>query len=265
MGAMHRATVVGLLLAAGVGAGCAPPQTLARADAEGLQARAEIPVAWVRSGRPWVDCPTNEGQKTWEMPARAPAPGAPPVQRAALTTAVPVVPATGGTWESYQEQWTRPLATPPLDPALATARAFLDRGRKDPAPLPLSATPVELESADPGTLARRMAGAPALVFQTIRFNLLGCYFTYQPWFITRATLVDTSTGRVIWRAECDRSDYRAEWPPFSTRDDLLARGSERYLWFIEQRAERCAQELTEALARARAAAVPPPAAPPPAR
>jgi hypothetical protein len=259
MAAMHRATL-GLLLAAALGAGCAPTPTLTRADAEGLQARAEIPVAWVKSGRPWVDCPTNEGQKTWELPARAPAPGAPPpVQRAAFTTAVPVVPAAGGTWESYQEQWTRPLAKPPLDPALATARAFLDRNRKDTAPLPLSASPVELESADPAALARRMEGAPVLVFQAVRFTLLGCYFTYQPWFITRATLVDTSTGRILWKDECFRTDYRAEWPPFSTRDDLLARGSERYLWFIEQRADRCADELMQTLGRMRAPPAPAPA------
>jgi hypothetical protein len=256
---MRRATV-GLLLAT-LGVACASRVALAPADEERLKARPEIPVAWVRSGRPWVDCPTNEGQKTWELPARdlRPAPGLPPVQRAALVTAVPVVPVDGGTWESYQEQWTRPLAKPPLDPALATARAFLDRNRKDTAPLPLSADPVEAESADPAALARRMEGAPVLVFQAVRFTLLGCYFTYQPWFIIRATLVDTATGRVLWKDECFRTDYRAEWPPFSTRDDLLARGSERYLWFIEQRADRCADELMQTLGRVRAPPAPAPA------
>jgi hypothetical protein len=177
------------------------------------------------------------------------------VQRAVLTGPAPAlrtVPAVGGAWESYQEQWTRPLAVPPLDPALATAQAFLQRNGADAAPLPLSPDAVEVPSADPAALARRFEGAPVLLFQVTRFNLMGCFFTYQPWFITRATLLDGASGRVLWTDPCDATDYEDDWPPYSTRDDLLANGSARYLWFIEQRAGRCADELLRHLGTQRA-------------
>jgi hypothetical protein len=252
-----RRLAPGLLIATILGAACSPRTALAPADAERLRARPAIPVAWVRTGRPWVDCPTNEGQKTWEFPVndRRRDGGVPPVQRAAWTGPVPslrTVPAVGGAWESYQEQWTRPLAVPPLDPALATAQAFLQRNGADPAPLPLSPDAVEVPSADPAALARRFEGAPVLLFQVTRFNLMGCFFTYQPWFITRATLLDGASGRVLWTDPCDSTDYEDDWPPYSTRDDLLANGSARYLWFIEQRAGRCAGELLRHLGTQRA-------------
>jgi hypothetical protein len=59
-----------------------------------------------------------------------------------------------------------------------------------------------VEGADARSLAKTFGSAPILVFETTRWVLVGCWFTYEPWFNVRATLLDLGSGRVLWRDSC---------------------------------------------------------------
>ena len=241
-----RATVVGVAFL--LAAGCASTIPLAPADRAALRQRPAVPVAWVPSGEPWVDCPGDEGRKTWEYPASD---AADPRTGGGLRRAgwgagpIPVIPA-GGTWDTIVEQWTRPLRVPPVDPALATARSFLSRRRSASDPVEWSATPVEVPTRSLAGLRSRFPEGPVLVFRAVDWELVGCYFTFRPWFEVRATLVDTSTGRVLWRAECDEA-FPGDLPPEARTSEMEANGRALYRRFLETRAEQCAGTLARGL------------------
>jgi hypothetical protein len=238
----------GLLAVALVLAGCAPAIPLSRQESERLSAAPPIPVVSVRSSPPWVDCPNDEGQKVWEYPGSASGDlegGSLSVMLASGRAAPPFLPA-GGTWESIQDQWTRSLQTPPVDPARATAVRILSRARAVRLPVPLAEPAEEVQRLDPAALGSRFGGSPVLVVEAVRWVLVGCFFTYQPWFDVRATLVRTSTGEILWRDTCGGT-YPGGWPIPASRDELEAGGRWLYARTIDERAAACAAQLVASL------------------
>jgi hypothetical protein len=227
---------------------CAPAIALDHGDAERMRSASSIRVAWVAAGGADVECPSDEGVKTWEYPGsrwEAPAaPGFPPVREARTTpSGAPVLLASGGTWESIVGQWTESIRHPPVDPAEATARAFLADARGRAGGAAWAGPPVEIRSPS----SPRPAGADlVVVVEARRFVLLGCYFRFSPWFDVRATLVDPSTGRALWRASC-REDVPPGAGPERWPSELAADGGALYAREIEARAATCAAHLSRAL------------------
>jgi hypothetical protein len=241
-----RLPVAPVLLAV-LGAACAGSVPIARDEAARLSGAAPIPVLWVRTPAPWVDCPADEGKKTWEMPGSAREGPAPPVELAAAP-ARPVAGASapGGTWETIQDAWTRTLQVPPVDPAAATAERLVARARASSIPIAL-ADPVEAPAMpDPAALPSRPGAAPVLVVHSPRFVLVGCYFTYRPWFTARAVLVRPATGEVLWRETCGGTYPDGDAPPAS-RDDLEASGRSLYASILADRADACGARLLRSL------------------
>lgn len=238
-----------LIFSAMLAASCVPAVPLSRDEAARLSSAPPIPVLHVRSAPPWVDCPNDEGQKVWEYPAgsatRDAGGGSFPVLLASGWALRPFVPA-GGIWESIQDQWTESLQTPPVDPARATAAQLLSRARATNPPLPLAETAEEARHIDPAALRSRFGDSPVLVVEAVRWVLVGCFFTYQPWFEVRATLFRPSTGEVLWRDTCGGT-YPGAWPVPASRDELEAGGRWLYSRIIQERAAACAKELVASL------------------
>ena len=235
------AFLVAVLLVTGA---CAPAVSLSPSNEARLAALPEIPVYWVRADPPWVDCATQEGEKTWEFPGSArddSHPGARSPLLASAGTSLPVL-RVGGVWESIEAQWTEPLRVPPVDPAASTASRLVARARDTGVPLAFGA-PRELAHGQLRALGSKPGASPVLVVEAPRFVLVGCFFTYQPWFDARATLVRPDTGEVLWRDVCGGTYPGGSWPPVSTRDELLAYGSALYARVIDERAAQCADEL----------------------
>jgi hypothetical protein len=229
-----------------LGTACAGAVPIARDEAARLSAPAAIPVLWVRTPAPWVDCPADEGKKTWEMPGSADRRGALPVELAAAPAPVATSSAPGGTWETIQDQWTRSLQVPPVDPAAATAERLVARARAASPSIAL-ADPVQAPaSPDPAALAARFGASPVIVVRSPRFVLVGCYFTYRPWFTARAVLVRPATGEVLWRDDCGGTYPDGEAPPAS-RDDLEASGRWLYASILADRADACGARLVRSL------------------
>ena len=211
-----------LVLSALLAASCAPAVPLSRYESARLSTAPPIPVLHVRSAPPWVDCPNDEGQKVWEHP---------------------------GIWKSIQEQWTLSLRTPPVDPASATAVQILARAGAAHLSIPLAERAEELRRLDPAALRSRFESSPVLVVEAVRWVLVGCFFTYQPWFQVRATLLRPSTGEVLWRDSCGGT-YPGGSPVPASRDELEAGGRWLYTRIIEERAASCAAQLVTSLASA---------------
>jgi len=202
--------------------GCAPlacshSVPMAPASLELLKANPDIPVVYRTTAGPWVDCPGNFGVDTWKRDAQL--------------------------WESVQEQRTAGLRNaPPVDPARATADRFLLLSRAQSGLPTFRDRLLPAESADLGSLSRRFGTTPVLVLETTRWVLVGCFYSYQPWFNVRATLLETSSGNVLWRDACDGlypPNLRAEVP----LGDLEANGGALYAQLLEARASGCAGEL----------------------
>ncbi len=239
---MSRFPVVVVVLAA-VLSSCASAVPLDRAGAERLRTATSVRVAWVAAGGAEVECPSDEGVKTWEYPGSRldPPEAGPRIAPASLAApvGVPVIPATGGLWETIVGQWTESVRVPPVDPARATARALLDDARSLPGGDAWAGPPVELRDPSP-------AGLPGadlvLVVEARRFVLLGCYFRFSPWFDARATLLEPASGRVLWRASC-REDVGPGAGPEAWPSELAADGGALYARRIEARARTCADHL----------------------
>lgn len=240
-----------VFLAAVVATACASAIPLDVASAGRLRSASSIAVAWVASGEPRVECPSDEGVKTWEFPGsrlEPPAGPAGPVRLVSFATpaAWPALRAPGGTWATIVGEWTESLRVPPVDPALATARAFLRYERARPGGLAWGAAPVQ--ARDVGSPVSGSKADLVLLVEARRFSLLGCYFRFSPWFDARATLLDTSTDRVLWRDACD-DDVGPGAGPEAWPSDLTADGGALYARTIEARAEACAGHLSRALHR----------------
>lgn len=230
---------------------CSPAVPLSRDEATRLSAAPPVSVLYVRSASPWVDCQNDEGQKVWEYPgtaSRGDGGGSFPVLLASGRVAPPFVPA-GGLWDSIQNQWTESLRTPPVDPASATAAQILARARAAHLSIPLAERAEELRRLDPAALRSRFESSPVLVVEAVRWVLVGCFFTYQPWFQVRATLLRPSTGEVLWRDSCGGT-YPGGSPVPASRDELEAGGRWLYTRIIEERAASCAAQLVTSLASA---------------
>ncbi len=225
-------------------AGCAPGVPLSRADEARLASLPSIPVLYVRASPPWVDCENDEGMKVWEYPGSAGEIDAAPPLR--LARRGPPVVGAGNSWQVIEDQWTEPLRSPPVDPAAATAAALVARAREAGVTLPLSA-PREIHDASPATLRSEGGGGPVLVVEIPRFVLAGCFFTYQPWFTGRASIVRPGDGSVAWRATCEGTFPDPANPPPATRDELLAGDGAGYRRVLEERAAGCAAVLVRAL------------------
>jgi hypothetical protein len=208
-----------LILAALLAVSCVPAVPLSRDEAARLSTAPSIPVLHVRPAPPWVDCPNGEGQKVWDHP---------------------------GIWESIQDQWTRSLRTPPVDPAKATAAHLLSLARPTHLRLPLAERTEEVQRADVAVLLDRFGDLPVLVVEAVRWVLVGCFFTYQPWFEVRATLFRPSTGEVLWRDTCGGT-YPGGSPVPASRDELEANGRWLYTRIIEERAAACSTQLAASL------------------
>ncbi len=262
-----RRPVVAAVLAAAALGGCTGATALRASDLERLRTVPEIPAAYTPSFSPSVDCSTNEGNITWSFgpesasrvtpQARQPA----VVLASARTMSAPYVLASdprGGTvWESYEREWTRQLSDhPPRDPAQATSGDFLVLARGAASPLRFAERARRLESAAPSALAAAYGPGPVLVFETTRFVLAGCWFTYQPWFNVRASIVDAGSGRVLWRDACGGLYPPALGSPQDSysREQLEANGSALYARLLDERARSCARDLLSRFERSAAAA-----------
>ena len=204
-----------------------------------------MPIVYVRSKPPWVDCPNDEGRQLWEFPAslyREPLSISAPVVLVSSSGASPFQYVTGGVWGTIVDEWTRSLQTPPMDPALATARRFLEVRSAAGDPIRWGDPPLEVAGLDPDALASRQGRGPVLVFDAVRWVLVGCFYTYKPWFNVRATLIDSGTGRTIWRETCGGT-YPGGWPAEAWPSELDANGQELYARIIDQLAGNCAAQL----------------------
>lgn len=209
--------IASLIPVAVVAASCARPVPIAPSALERLRGSEEIPVLYRTPEGPWVDCPGNLGVDTWKKQAEL--------------------------WESVQAGRTASLRkAPPLDPAGATADRFLLLSRAAQGLPPFRDRPLPAESVDAQALSRRFGATPVLVLETTRWVLVGCFYTYQPWYNVRATLLEPSTGQVLWRDACG-----GEYPPPPRTDatpaELEANGKALYAELLEARAGRCAGEL----------------------
>ncbi len=216
-----------------------------------LREGSDIPVVYRRSPGPWVDCPGDEGEHVWVFGGvavgwRPPASwdeGRPAIATAAASSANPGVLLAGNVWQDFQDEWTASLReAPPDDPARATAAGFLALSLAAPGPVPLRQSPVPVERADPPALAGTFGDGPVLVFETTRWVLVGCWFTYKIWFVVRATLLDAGSGRVLWRDACG-GVYPPPSSPEASPSELEARGKALYAGRIEARAGQCARWL----------------------
>jgi hypothetical protein len=211
-----------LLAATALAIACARPVAMAPAGLEWLKGDKDIPVVYRTTKPPWVDCPGNFGVDTWKKDAEL--------------------------WETVQEQRTESLRkAPPVDPALATADRFVLLARATPSLPALRGRPLPTETADAEALSKRFGTTPVLVLETTRWVLVGCFFTYQPWYNVRATLLETWSGNVLWRDACG-----GLYPPDLTADaspaELEANGKALYSALLQARAGRCASELMTRLA-----------------
>jgi hypothetical protein len=228
-----------------LGGSCTPAVPLGPGDLRQLRAGSEIPVVYHRSPGPWVDCPGDEGEHVWIHGGSAMA--SPPV------SGIATLASTGGTagallagnvWQDYEDQWTASLReAPPDDAARATADAFLALSREAPGSVPFRQSPVPVESTDMKSLAGTFGPAPILVFETTRWVLVGCWFTYKPWFNVRATLLDLGSGRVLWRDSCG-GVYPSPSSAEASPSELEARGKSLYASMIRARAQQCARSLS---------------------
>jgi hypothetical protein len=250
-----RVLLLSALLSALLSTSCAPSVAISPGEAERLARAPAIPVLQVRTRAPWVDCPNDEGMKIWEYPGTWRSAPEAPVRLASAGSALPIVRASG-TWDTFQDQWTRTLQTPPVDPAAVTAAYLIDRVRDAPRPIPLAERGETIASVDRAELTRRFGASPVLIVEAPRFVLVGCFISYQPWFDARATLLRPETGEVLWRASCGGT-YPGPTPYPLTRDQLEANGRLLYASRIGERAEICATKMAASLA----GAPPEPAAP----
>jgi hypothetical protein len=149
------------------------------------------------------------------------------------------------------EDWTRTIRVPPSDPAQVTARRFLELAPGMAARPAWIGPVVEVASPDVAGLRERFGSRPVLVFQVSRWDLVGCFYTWLPWFDVRATLVDAASGRVLWRQSCGEAPGgqrpNPAWP-----SELDAGGRELYSRIIEGRALQCARTLAALLEPSRA-------------
>jgi hypothetical protein len=134
-----------------------------------------------------------------------------------------------------------------VDPASATAEHLIARAGPSHFPLPLAAPPEAVGRLDRASLAARSHGEPVLVIEAVRWVLVGCFFTYQPWFDVRATLLRPDTGEVLWRETCGGT-YPGAWPAPATRDELEGGNRSLYARIIQERADACASWLVASLA-----------------
>lgn len=242
----RRLSSAALSFAIAVGAGCMGSVRLAHGDLDRLRQGPEIPVVYEPSPGPWVNCPTGEGESVWGGPSGALEP--PP---SAIILA-------GTLWEDFQAQRTAGLMVPPVDPARATAEEFAAAARNAPRPVPFRDHAERIENTEGAALARRFGTVPVLVFRTYRFVLVGCWYTYTPWYDVRATLLQAGSGKVLWRDTCGESfppGRPAEYSPA----ELEANGDALYGRVIEDRAQGCARELFGSFDRAAAPAAREPA------
>ena len=243
-----------LVVAAVLSFACAPSVRLEPTDLARLRTSAEVPAVHVVSRAPWVDCPGDWGERTWSAPDGGlgmHSQSQPAIVLSAHTPAVTrpwTIPA-GSLWEDVQDQRTKSLrGAPPRDPARATADDFLSLSRAEGAPIRFSESAAPVDRIDRRAIERRFGASTVLVFEATRWVLVGCFFTYQPWFNVRATLVDQTSGRVLWRETCGGAYPPGPWGEASPAD-LEANGKALYAHMIEARAERCAKELFESFAR----------------
>src|SRR5690242_16125278 len=107
---------------------CARSVSLAPSSLEQLAAGEDIPVLFRTPSGPWVDCPGNFGVETWKNSAEL--------------------------WESIQAQRTATLrASPPVDPAGATADRFVLLARAAQGLPAFRAGPLPAGTADPQALS----------------------------------------------------------------------------------------------------------------
>jgi len=245
-------------VAACVACSCGSVVALSVKDESRLKSSSDIPVVYVKSTAPWVYCPGDLGRATWMEQGAVeefwmpPGPVASAWRQAAFAPASYGGPGTfvrvGDFWEDYEEQETKPLRIPPEDPARATARRFLAIASAEQNPIPFRTEAAPVPEAYPAVLTKLYGPGPILVFQTSEWVLVGCFSTYSPWFSVQGQLVDTTEGRVLWRASCG-----GEFP--TTFDwhasDLAAHGGARYARIIDERAAQCSRDLFASLALAR--------------
>jgi hypothetical protein len=153
---------------------------------------------------------------------------------------------TGGIWENWVEDWTRTIRVPPTDPARATAQRFLELSRSVTTGPAWAGPVVEVASPDVTGLRAGFGSRPILVFQVSRWDLVGCFYTWLPWFDVRATLVDPSSGRVLWRQSCGDGPA-GDRPSPASPSELDAGGRALYSRIIEDRALQCARALAARL------------------
>lgn len=239
--------LVALVVPVVVSLGCGSSVRLGSSDLARLRASAEVPVVHVVSPAPWVDCPGDWGERTWSTPDGGLGERSRPPRPYVLAGYAPAAPRlatpAGSMWDDVQEQRTRSLRrAPPRDPALATADGFLARSRADPDPIPFSQGAVAMARLDRAAIARRFGASPVLVFEATRWVLVGCFYTYQPWFNVRAALVDPASGHVLWRDTCG-----GMYPPGPFAEaspaDLEADGKALYARLMDARAKQCADDL----------------------
>lgn len=183
-----------------------------------LAANEDIPVLFRTPQTPYVDCPGDFGVDTWKREAEL--------------------------WESVQAQRTASLRkSPPVDPAGATADRFLLLARASQGLPAFREGPLPAGSGDPRALSSRFGSTPVLLLETTRWVLVGCFFTYQPWYNVRATLLEPTSGRVLWRDTCGGLYPPADLRADATPAELEANGKELYAQMMGARAGRCAGEL----------------------
>jgi len=233
-------------------AACAPAVPLSRDEAARLATAPPIAVLSVHSAPPWVDCPNDEGEKVWEGGAavgRNDDREHRVVELSSAWAAPPPIVLASGVWRSIQDQWTEPLQVPPVDPAAATAAQLLSRVGAAGIPLPLAGPAEEVQRLDRAALRGRFPESPVLVVEAVRWVLVGCFFTYQPWFNVRATLLRPSTGEILWRDTCNGA-FPGGSPAPASRDELTAGNGSLYARIIQERAAACATQLVAGLAGA---------------
>jgi len=229
--------------------GCASPVVLSSIDAAHLKSAADIPVVYKRSPAPYVYCPVDDGRATWETQGLnwSPDKSSPPIVGGksggivlASLESSGAVRLAGDTWENIEDDWTKSLQTPPQDPAQTTASDFLALAGTAGARLPFRTAAEELTGSATG-LSERFGAAPVLLFRTSDWLLVGCFFTYSPWFTVQATIFEPGSGRVLWRDSCESGFPNGSWKMGPS--ELNANGRALYSRVIRDRAQRCSQEL----------------------
>ena len=202
---MRRALAHAVVGAAALTMACAPPVALVRQDALRLRQAHEIAVVYRASPARWVEC--------W------------PLTRADSVAC------------DVEEQITaRIRAASPVDPARATAERFLVLVRS-------VATGLRFRDPRPRTALTGHAD-PILLFETAQWALTGSHYSYRPWFVVRATLMESAGGRVLWRDSCAAA--RPSEAGGASPAELTAHGGALYGRLLRAEAERCAEELVYA-------------------